>query len=316
MTDFTFAVFTYNQTGYIVEQLESIRYQIENYGSCISCRLLICDDHSTDNTVSVAKCWIEKYGGLFSDIRVVVPEHNQGVVKNFLSCLDNIETQDFKILAGDDLYASNNVFELYEKSNFVITAPLTFADGHVNPVRIKKCQAFMWLFGAKDLFKKINKELPYATPWLAPAVFFKKELITREVIDTLKQYKWIEDKPLFYCFFKDTNTKPVIVKKPYILYRSGAGVSAKKNKKVNTEYETEEALIFKRYMWKATCLPKVINPFVYYKLLRRLKYTLLSKIKGSEIAMFLNDMEKEKAKAEEYYSLILSRKEAFIKEFK
>ena len=314
MTYFTFATITYNHKDYIVEHLESIKYQIENFGKGISCNLVVSDDHSTDNTISLVNRWLEMNRALFADVRVIVPDHNQGIVKNYLQCINAVETGDFKLLAGDDLYASNNIFELFgpKYTNFVITAPMRLFEGKIKDIAINSVHPFMNLFGARDLYKKINKELTYEKPWITPAAFFIFLLITPEVIKTLQQYKWIEDVPLFHCFFQDSKTKPVLVKKPYVLYRVGSGVTTKQKTHTKTEYEIEETLIRKKYVWKAAAMPRYLNPWFYLKALRRAKFKLAAKKNGSEVSLFLNDMANERNKAAEYYSVICKRKQEFL----
>ena len=49
--EFTFAVITYNQEMYVIEQLESIKYQVNMFGKDYITNFLLCDDASTDRTV-------------------------------------------------------------------------------------------------------------------------------------------------------------------------------------------------------------------------------------------------------------------------
>lgn len=41
MKNFIFGVFCYNQENYIIENLESIKYQIVNHGKDINCSIVI-----------------------------------------------------------------------------------------------------------------------------------------------------------------------------------------------------------------------------------------------------------------------------------
>ena len=60
VNNFSFLVFTYNHEKYIVDHLESIKYQIENYGIAIDVDLLINDDGSSDQTVHIVDSWINE----------------------------------------------------------------------------------------------------------------------------------------------------------------------------------------------------------------------------------------------------------------
>ena len=93
--DFTFGVLCYNQEDFIIEHLESIKYQIENYGSKYNTHLIISDDCYTDKTVAYAEVWIKNNYELFTSVRIMVQEHNQGIVKNVTKILRNIDTEKF-----------------------------------------------------------------------------------------------------------------------------------------------------------------------------------------------------------------------------
>ncbi|WP_288927434.1 glycosyltransferase, partial [uncultured Trichococcus sp.] len=57
---FTFVAITYNHEKYIIEHLESIKYQIENFSKGKQVNLVISDDGSMDNTMLYAQQWIER----------------------------------------------------------------------------------------------------------------------------------------------------------------------------------------------------------------------------------------------------------------
>ena len=65
---FTFVTITYNHEKYIIEHLESIRYQIENYSEGKKMNLIVSDDGSVDNTMRYAQQWVERNKNLFSEV--------------------------------------------------------------------------------------------------------------------------------------------------------------------------------------------------------------------------------------------------------
>ena len=71
------AMATYNGEKYITEQLDTIRNQTRKIDE-----LIICDDRSTDNTVSVVNEYIHKYG-LEDSWSICVNEENLGYANNF-----------------------------------------------------------------------------------------------------------------------------------------------------------------------------------------------------------------------------------------
>lgn len=81
---FTFVTITYNHEKYIIEHLESIKYQIENFSKGKQVNLVISDDGSMDNTMLYAQQWIERNKYLFSEVELLTSEKNQGIIKNYL----------------------------------------------------------------------------------------------------------------------------------------------------------------------------------------------------------------------------------------
>ena len=109
---FYFAVMAYNQEDVITETLNSFRYQIDRYGDGKSFVLIIVDDASKDNTVAVVQSWLKKYSFIFVDVVFKINDTNLGTVKNYQYILDSIPKEcNFKILAGDDVLSSNNIFD-------------------------------------------------------------------------------------------------------------------------------------------------------------------------------------------------------------
>ena len=112
MEAFTFATLTYNQENYILEHLESIRYQIEHFGQEREIYYVLADDCSSDRTVELAQKWLNRNRKLFKGIEIVAATQNQGIVRNYEQALRHIQTNQFKLLAGDDLYYCENIFDL------------------------------------------------------------------------------------------------------------------------------------------------------------------------------------------------------------
>ena len=68
---------TYNGEQYIVQQLDTIRNQTKKIDE-----LIICDDRSSDQTVSIVEDYIHKYG-LNGSWSIIVNEENLGYANNF-----------------------------------------------------------------------------------------------------------------------------------------------------------------------------------------------------------------------------------------
>lgn len=91
-------VLAYNSANTITETLDSIYSQ--NYDKI---ELVIADDASKDNTVRVAKEWIEKNGDRFVNCIINRQAENGGVPKNLNSGISAAHGKYLKIIAADDL---------------------------------------------------------------------------------------------------------------------------------------------------------------------------------------------------------------------
>lgn len=94
----TVSVLTYNSSKTVLETLDSIKAQ--TYPNLI---LQICDDCSTDATVSICEEWIKIYKERFVKTKIIFSDHNTGVSANCNRSLDACETEWMKEIAGDDM---------------------------------------------------------------------------------------------------------------------------------------------------------------------------------------------------------------------
>ena len=98
----TVGVATYNSSKYIIDTLESIKAQTYPY-----LKLIVSDDCSTDNTIDLAKDWVEKNRVRFINVKILTVPHNTGVSANFNRIWDACDTEWEKDIAGDDLLLPN-----------------------------------------------------------------------------------------------------------------------------------------------------------------------------------------------------------------
>jgi len=107
---FSFLVITYNHELYIIDHLESIKYQIEKYGKDGVIDILINDDCSNDRTVELIEKWISINKNLFNRVVVKTNNANKGTCSSVINLISLIETKLFKLTAGDDIYSYENIF--------------------------------------------------------------------------------------------------------------------------------------------------------------------------------------------------------------
>ena len=218
---FTFLVITYNHEEFVLQHLESIKFQIINYGKNYSFQLVISDDCSGDRTIESINQWVSINGYLFKSIKILESDVNLGTCKNYVRGIKNIEGIYFKALAGDDLYAKDSIFKAVEllKEYDIVTTPVAPFEGSnlFNDSKIYSRIFSMYKF-ANTSYNKIrlhNIPIP-----MTPGIFMRRELISKEVIDFIGKHKFIEDRSQNIKIYElNNNLKIGKYEKILILYR-------------------------------------------------------------------------------------------------
>jgi glycosyltransferase involved in cell wall biosynthesis len=107
----TIAIPVYNSGNWIGETLESILNQTATID-----QILICDNHSTDNTISVVKKFMSNNGD--KNIKLYINEKNIGAYANLNRCYELSNTEYALLLHADDRLKPNAIEKLlafYEK---------------------------------------------------------------------------------------------------------------------------------------------------------------------------------------------------------
>lgn len=120
----TICVVTYNSSQFIVETLESIYNQ-----SYPKLALVISDDFSTDQTVTIVNNWVneEHVKNRFQSIQIITIPKNTGVSANCNRCIAAVETKWFKFIAGDDILLPNCIDDNINFVNENPTAKIIFS---------------------------------------------------------------------------------------------------------------------------------------------------------------------------------------------
>lgn len=91
-------IVTYNSSDYIIEALDSVKTQ-----TYPNIELIVSDDCSTDNTLSLVKDWMNSYGSRFVRTELVVAPVNQGIPANYNRAVGACQGEWIKMMDGDDL---------------------------------------------------------------------------------------------------------------------------------------------------------------------------------------------------------------------
>jgi len=309
---FTFVTITYNHEKYIIEHLESIRYQIESFSEGKKMNLIISDDGSVDNTMLFAQQWVERNKYLFSEVELLTSEKNQGIIKNYLRATAAIKTPAYKLLAGDDLYYKNNIFEIVEAlkdKEIIFTPALNF-----NEDTVWNSQDMNRLLILKKP-EQIRKVLKFQNPFNTPGSFYSTALIQEEGLRAfISKYTWIEDLPSYYYLFNKRATLNYAIElKPYILYRSTVGISNNKKNEKNNVFTIELDAMEKDLGMVLNKYPKYFNPYQYYWRLSKLKLKYRDAKTNRDIGTYNTILNEEAQKAREFLVMLRIKSKEFFK---
>lgn len=222
LSEFTFAILCYNHSDYIVIHLESIKYQILTYGKGIKCNLIITDDHSRDDSVKKIERWLLLNQEIFNSILILKNPINRGTCYCTKVILKNLNTQYFKLTAGDDFYSSSNIFDFVNKEpHFDLLSGL--------PLRMKNEKIYLSKFeiicylASEHIYKtsSLIKRLSNVSIINAPNLFYAGPLVKKtEVQSILDDFDVTEDLPLQIAIAENKPKAKLISKKtPIVIYR-------------------------------------------------------------------------------------------------
>lgn len=244
--DFSFVIISFNHEGIILENLESMKFQIVNYGKEYDIDFILSDDASKDKTFSQVQKWVEHNRDLFRDVQLHRFEKNVGTVNNYLYAISKVKTVNFKVLAGDDLYYKNNIFPILNSGEFVISPTIKYDGEKIIPQR-ERPNYYSYIINKNKICQYLPNKMRHGMTIETPGVFFNRELIDSDLSEFLAPYKLIEDVPLWnYVLNKKPNI--TVSESPYIIYRVNTGVST--SKKPNQDYLRDLTLINKHFVEK------------------------------------------------------------------
>jgi len=159
---FIFVVLAYNQEDYILEHLESIKYQIEKFGKGIDFKIIIADDGSADNTVDLASYWTSKNEHLFCECVFLADRKNKGTCDNFTKTWDHIDGDYCKVSAADDVYSQISLFDdlgLLDRCEIMSGLPLMLIDDKISLSRrmIYHMLATEIIYRNRDYLERLEK---------------------------------------------------------------------------------------------------------------------------------------------------------------
>lgn len=232
---YSFVVLSYNQERYIIENLESIKWQLLQYGGDKSVQLIIADDCSTDRTVDFAKRWINLNKSLFINTQIFINPKNGGVASNAANGFSAIIGDVFSYVGADDLYSQENIFQYLDLlCDFDVIDSAVFEFSMKNSsyeISNVSYKSFKKKIAKSFLPKKLLRIFSAATLFVGGSTFaFRKEYLTKQNIDYLKSFEMCEDRPLAQLIFATPNIRRLYYPEPMILQRNTHGSITRSSK--------------------------------------------------------------------------------------
>lgn len=190
-------VITYNSSKHVIETLESIKEQTYQ-----NIELIISDDFSQDNTVTICEEWIEKNSNRFIDTCLIKSNKNTGISQNFNRGLFKARGKWVKFIAGDDTLELNIIshYISYISSNAHVKCLYSnvreykneFNNHNIFPIKnISQYKINHPAITAIEQFKILLNE---STVW-ASTLFFEKQLLL-DIGGFNENYPMFEDRPI------------------------------------------------------------------------------------------------------------------------
>lgn len=237
-------VISYNSEKTIVETLDSIYAQ-----SYENLELVISDDHSSDDSVSVCRRWLECHESRFTNSVLIVKNNNGGVAANLNTAVAAARGEWLKTIAADDLLLpdciKDNLNFVFHNDNqgIVFSKILPFrTEGGANILvdynMPSRSAIPCYSLPAKEQYERILVRC--FTP--SNSAFFKKSLL--EEFSFPEQYPFNEDDPLWLRMTK-TGIQLCYFDKATVMYRLGDTLSHTGEKSfVNSRYHYSKMAYF------------------------------------------------------------------------
>ena len=313
MNKFTFGVLAYNVEEYIIECLESIKYQIECFGNEYEVTLIVAEDCSTDHTLELIEYWTELNTELFlGGVEIYSNANNQGLVKNITELYKKIKTRSFKVIDGDDIFYKNNVFGVLADKDVMITETVHFRGSNILKRDING--NFYEILLCKKPLSFLKDAYQYMHVLDTPGIFFSKKFLNQNLYEAMSSYKMLDDVPRWRYIFNQPNISVGVADKPYILYRLGSGVSTNSNHEKRDVFDEDQIKLFgdlkkesythlRLRVLKRSFFKKMINYYYKYSsmVFKGYRKSFEDVLEGNE--------------GEKYLSLIISRSELILANF-
>jgi alpha-1,3-rhamnosyltransferase len=248
---FSIIVITYNSEKYIIQTLESAKYQTYD-----NIELIISDDGSSDNTVEICRNWLEANKKQFKRTELVTIDKNTGIPANCNRGLALAKGEWVKFIAGDDCFeplALSHVAEFVKKNEGVrnldskvrvFNHDLSKLESHLNGT---KAPFFYDETSSSEQLKLLANNLNNKRLISTLGVFLKRDLIL-EIGGFDEEYLLLEDTPLWIKILRSGNRFHFLDEFTVIYRRHDESVSFNDKSKI-TKVLSDFEITLDRFCW-------------------------------------------------------------------
>lgn len=211
-------VITYNSASYILSGLESLKNQkYDNF------EVIISDDCSSDNTVSICEDWLQKNKKYFKSYTIVTSNQNTGVAGNLNRGIKAANGEWIKTLSGDDKFLPNTLVDYVDFARKHAEVEIICGRFHIYGDNHQMVEFHKKFYSEYDYPKlDLDQKQQYRENLKglfvpAPGLFYKKSL-WKELNGFDEKYQFCEEDPFMYKVFK-TNRKVYPLKKEVYGYQ-------------------------------------------------------------------------------------------------
>lgn len=223
---FTFIVLALNHEEYIIEHLESIKFQVLTYGANLKVDVIVNDDCSRDSTRDLIDRWFDSNRYLFRNVNFLYNSENLGTCASLSNALDLVVSDRCKVTAGDDVYSVEDIFELsfFDHEVSMLTGRVLYLRGSVISfdffTGILESSTEIIYKGAPPLHR--FKHLNFTN---APNLVYSMKCLNNcNVRDYVSRFDVVEDWPLQVAIAREFPQKKVkLIDQVLVYYRRTTG---------------------------------------------------------------------------------------------
>ncbi len=338
MEIFTFTVQAFNQENTVIEALESIKYQILQYGKKYSLKysLIFADDCSLDRTAEYAVKWIEIHSNLFFSIKTIIHTVNKGIVKTYREIIRNVEGKYLKEMSGDDVIASCDILgrccELGNNEIFI------FPQLHIkkNSIRLADSAYYKrYFYDMKHGNQKEKMRKRFRMGILAfnsTSILYCITILNKlGCLDYLEKFDYVEDAPVLSVILDSYRCLDFkYFSQPVYLYRINSSsvthVKETNNKVLRDisvlmeDYAKNETVLWKKYFHSKKKAYSGKRCFPLYSVIDRVYlcwiFLYAAVITRKAYVKFICGMKKSVRKENMYFTYIKKESRLFLKKIK